>query len=286
MHRTFCLALVAIAVVGCGSQVRAAHATLIGPATTTTSRAGVITTAATTTSPPPNTVTVTTPTVTPPQRIVLIGDSIMDEITPAVTAATAGRATVQYVLTTGAAKVSEAWWQIWAPLIASAQPDAVAVFIGPWEITAPDLGTPAWAAWYGARLDAWSDLLTAGGAHLYWVLPVPVRDSVSDAKMSIVREAYVQLARRRHDTTVINAAAALGSAQYLEHALSGARLRRTDGLHLCPAGAILITEGLLSKMGIQPAVGWLGTRWEVSEPTQSPAWAIDEPAYSPLECPA
>lgn len=218
------------------------------------------------------TTTVAAPRV---QRLVLIGDSVMGEVAAAVTAATAGEVTVDYVLTIGTANVTDDWWGVWRPLVERDRPDAVAVLVGPWEINRPDLGTPAWAAWYGARLDAWAQLLTAGGARLYWLTPAPVRDATAEPRLEVVTDAFAALARRRPDTVLVDTAAALGSPSYREREPGGARLRRVDGLHLCPAGAARVADALLAALHVPPVPGWRGGHW-----------ATAAPAYSAAECPA
>ena len=190
-----------------------------------------------------------------PRRIVIIGDSVAGEVAAAASAATVGRADVDYVLTIGTANVNDDWWDVWPRVLTRDRPDAIGVLVGPWEINRPDLGTPAWAAWYGARLDRWGDLLTRDGAHLYWITPAPARDPVIDARLRVVTSAFLALAARRPTITIVDAAGALGAPDYLERATTGERLRRIDGLHLCPAGAARVADAVLDAMAIPAAPG-------------------------------
>jgi len=207
-------------------------------------------------------------------RIVLIGDSVIGEVAAAATAATAGHAQVEYVLTIGTANVNDDWWNVWPRVLDRDHPDAIAVLVGPWEINRPDLGTPAWSAWYGARLDRWADLLRRDGARLYWLTPAPARNPTIDARLDVVTSAFRALASRRPAITIVDSAIALGATGYLERTASGDRLRRVDGLHLCPAGAARVAAALLDAMAVPTVPGW-----------PRGAWATTEPAYSATECP-
>jgi hypothetical protein len=208
-----------------------------------------------------------------PRRITLVGDSVMGEVAAAVAAATAGRADVDYVLTIGTANVNDDWWDVWPRAVARDRPDDVAVLVGPWEINRSDLGTPSWARWYGDRLDRWADQLTARGAHLVWLTPAPARAADIDEKLAVVDVQYAALAARRH-VALVDTAGALGGTSYVERAADGGRLRRVDGLHLCPAGAARIADALLQSLDVPTNPGW-----------RDGPWTRAEPAYSAAECP-
>lgn len=209
----------------------------------------------------------------PPRRIVLIGDSVMGEVAAAAQAAAGPGVHIDYVLTIGAANVKDDWWDVWPRVIAEHQPDVVGVLVGPWEIDRPDLGTYAWAQWYGARLGRWVDLLRAGGASVRWLTALPTRDPVGAAKLATVNDAYRAMARAK-DVDVVDSAAALGSPGYLERSPNGDRLRRIDGLHLCPAGEIALATALLAELRVPVTAGW-----------ERGAWTHEAPASSPAECP-
>lgn len=209
-------------------------------------------------------------------RVVLVGDSLMGQVAAATTAALGGPERATYVLTIGTANVKDDWWDVWPRVVAEQRPDAVAVLVGPWEIDRPDLGTLAWSLWYAGRLDRWADALTAGGADLYWILPPSVRDPAMDQRVAIVRDAYRALAARRPGVHLVDADRALtGGPTYEERAPDGERLRRLDGLHLCPLGAEAIASGLLEAMGRRP----VDPAWPEG------AWRGTAPAYSAVECP-
>lgn len=210
----------------------------------------------------------------PPTRVVLIGDSIMGEVAAAAQAAAGDRVDIDYVLTIGTANVTDDWWDVWPRVLAEHRPQAVAVLVGPWEIDRPDLGSYPWAVWYGERLERWADQLRAGGADLHWFTALPARDPVVDARLGVFNGALQRL-RDRRPVTLLDSALALGQPGYVERAPDGARFRRVDGLHLCPAGAARLAVRLLDELGIVPTPGW-----------EQGSWTTVEPAYSPVECPA
>lgn len=225
---------------------------------------------------PPTATPVTTATTIPTiRRLLLVGDSVMDEIVPAVRAALAGRTEVHYILTIGAVGVPPDWDGVWPKAIAEHRPDAVAVLVGAWEgrdLPGIPFGSPGWLAWYRSRLDTWARALGAGGATVWWFGSLPVRDPEAEVRFAVLDREYRALASRVPAVRFIDTRAVLGPS-YRE--LDGAeRLRRTDGLHLCPAGTIRLVAALLGAIGATPAPGWQEARWRHGPP-----------AYDPSECP-
>jgi hypothetical protein len=199
---------------------------------------------------------------------VLVGDSIMGEVAAAVDAAT--DADVHHVLTIGTSNVPDDWWDVWPRVVDERRPDAVAVLVGPWEIDRPDVGTAAWHEWYGARLDRWADQLTAGGAGLYWVQPLPARDPAGEARLQRLEVAYERLAERRPGAVTLVPT----WDRYRERAADGERIHRIDGLHLCAEGVERVARRLLVALRIDPPAGWADG-----------SWRRREPVHSALECP-
>jgi hypothetical protein len=229
---------------------------------------------------PVTTTTASTPmtpvptTTAAPRRIMLVGDSVMGEIAVAATAATAGLARVDYVLTPGLAVPNPAFWPQWPERIATDDPDAVAVLVGPWEISESTFGTPEWRTRYAAQLDRWTDLLRSGGATVTWLAALPTRDPTTTARLGVVNEAFSALARSRPGVSLFATAEPLGTSEYREYTPDGIRLRRVDGLHLCPEATARIAGALLRSMGVPTAPGWeLGP------------WRQDTAVYLPEQCP-
>lgn len=221
------------------------------------------------------TVALSTTAAEPVRRLLLVGDSVMDEVAPAVRAALAGRTDVRYVLTIGAVGVPPDWDAVWPRAIDEHRPDAVAVLVGAWEgRDLPDIpfGSPAWIDWYRSRLDGWARALSAGGATVWWFGSLPVRDPEAEPRFAVLDREYRALAERFAAVRFVDTRAVLGPG-YRE--LDGTeRLRRTDGLHLCPAGTIRLVEALLAAMGLEPVPGW-----------QTGPWRSGPPAFDPAECP-
>jgi hypothetical protein len=224
---------------------------------------------ATTTSPAP-----APTTTTAPQRVMLVGDSVMKEIAVAATAAVAAPVRVDFVLTPGLAVPGDAFWPQWPERIATGDPDAIAVHVGPWEISESTFGTPAWHERYAAQLQRWTDLLRSGDAAVTWLTALPTRDPTTTARLDIVNEVYANLARSRPGVSLFETTVALGSSDYREFTPDGIRLRRVDGLHLCPEATARIAGSLLRAMGVPTAPGWeLGP------------WRQDAAVYLPEQCP-
>lgn len=199
----------------------------------------------------------------------------MDEVTPAVRAALAGRVEVDYILTIGAVGVPPDWDAVWPRAVAEHRPDAVAVLVGAWEgrdLPGTPFGSPAWLEWYRGRLDGWARALSAGGATVWWFGSLPVRDPEAEPRFAVLDREYRALAGRVPAVRFIDTRAVLGPA-YRE--FDGAeRLRRTDGLHLCPAGTVRLVSALVAAIGAEPAPGW-----------ETAPWRHAPPAYDPGECP-
>jgi len=207
------------------------------------------------------------PAASAPERVLLVGDSVMEQVASAVEVAT--DAEVDFVLTIGAANVEDDWWEVWPEVVARVRPDVVAVLVGPGEVDRPDLGSAGGARWYGDRLDRWADLLTAGGADLLWVRPLPARDAEGDRKLAILDDAVVRLAGRRTDVDLVDT-----WRRYEERTSTGERIHRTDGLHLCAEGVERVARKLLEALRITP-----DDRWQHGD------WRRREPVHSDVECP-
>lgn len=263
-------AVAALVVAACAADPAAGRRRPAG-SPTSTGRASTATSPVS--DPPPTTEPGTGPSV---RRLLLVGDSLMDEVAPAVRAAVGDRVDVRYVLTIGAVGVPPDWDEEWPRVVAEHRPDAVAVLVGAWEgrdLPGVPFGSPEWLDWYRHRLDEWAAALAAGGARVWWFGTLPVRDREAEPRFSLLDREYRALAERAGHVAFVDTRAVLGPA-YRE--VDGAeRLRRTDGLHLCPAGTVLLVGALLDAMDLPPAPGW-----------EAGPWRSGPPAYDPDECPA
>jgi hypothetical protein len=209
-----------------------------------------------------------------PRSILLTGDSVMGEIAVAARAATEGIAEVDFVLAPGLVTAKPDFWPAWTGIFAQSQPDAIGVLIGPWEITESTFGTPEWWERYRGTLDRWAEILRSSGAPITWLSALPTRDPAYTARLDLVNSEYATLARRQPGITMFDSASPLGSNHYLEHTPDGARLRRVDGLHLCPEGTERVTNALLRAMGVPTVAGW-----------EQGTWRTDPAVHRAEQCP-
>ncbi len=239
-----------------------------------------------------------TPSEAEPLRIVLAGDSVMAGLVPPLLAAfeESGTATGRFVLTPSILR-DPAVRFTWERQIEAFDPEVVVVLMGTWEAMivegAQDPGAPAgreaWAARYRDELlGPWVDLLSSGGAAVLWVGMPPVVDGAVARRIPALNAAFAALAAQRDDLTYIDPAPLAGpDGALLEVAeVDGAvrRLRQVDGLHLCPAGALLLAEPVLAVLDQGHGVSF-GARWREG------GWHDDEtspgtPTYPAASCPA
>jgi hypothetical protein len=230
--------------------------------------------------------------VTPPARVLFVGDSMMGEVATATAAAlSASRSTdsVGYLLQVGVLRLGDDWQTRWATELEERQPDVIAVMVGPWELsdttradgTAWRLGDPGFLDWYRTELEAWVDTLTSTGARVLWLGIPPVRDETLAAPLSTLDAEFRALADDRPDVDYLDTGAALGSlsGEYVEvDSASAVRLRMTDGLHLCPEGAARIAEAVASQLVVGPL--------DPERAWRDGAWQIDADRFEPANCPA
>jgi hypothetical protein len=209
-----------------------------------------------------------------PPSIVLVGDSVMSEIAVAATAATKGTARVDWVLTPGVVLAKPDFWTQWPDIFSRDHPTAVAVLVGPWEVNQSTFGTASWRRWYRGQLDRWAALLRTSDAPITWMSALPARDASYTARLTLVNREYAALARRQPGITTFASAAPLGSGSYREFTPAGTRLRRVDGLHLCPEATALVTAALLRSLGVPTVPGW-----------EHGAWRTDPAVYRADQCP-
>jgi hypothetical protein len=203
-----------------------------------------------TTAPAP-TVAVARPIVQGTPRVLLVGDGILWDATPALQTALDAKgfqSRFESYFGFGLTKADfRDWPDLWPQYVAEEQPDVVVVQSGPNDalprpggpggaLIGP--GDPGWAEWYGGLLDQAAAILTAGGAHVLWLgMLWPGQPEARPAMLELNR-AMQALAARNPNVTYVDAPAGVGApdGQYAEFA-GTARLRKPDGEHLCAEGA-------------------------------------------------
>lgn len=252
-----------------------------------------VTPVAATDTPPRTTTTTTTPpggrqpTPDDPLRVVLAGDSVMGDLAPAVIDALnrGGSSEARFVLSPGVGLDATAD-VLWRQQLETFDPEVVVILVGTWE-TGGDLGrpgAPGWRALYDEEiLDPFVELVTGMGADLVWVGMPAVLDVGSTFLLAELNDAYAGLEERFDAVTYVPggefvAAPTGGYAEFLDGPDGLERVRRTDGLHLCPGGAVRMAEPILDQ---------IAGRWNVAtaDDWRTGAWREAPILLKPEECP-
>lgn len=252
------------------------------------------------TAAPTTTVPVTTtstppggrqPTVEDPLRVTFAGDSVMAEFAPAMIQAleAGGEAEVRFVLSPSIPR-GGASGVIWQQELADHDPDLIVNLAGFWEdsvVGDTASGQPGWAERYRAQVvEPFLDLVTADGADVLWIGMAAVADPAITERFARLNSVFAQVAEDREDMDYLAAGDYLSDAggAYAEITTSpttGApiRLRRVDGLHLCPEGVVALGAPVLERITVQwnvtGAFGW-----------QDGDWRRPPLLHAPEECPA
>jgi hypothetical protein len=207
------------------------------------------------------------PTDADPLRVLLLGDGVMWDAAPALTAAF-GRLGPTHIDTRaywgfGLTRPDwQDWPGLWPSLMLDDHPDVVLVSIGTHdaeprrvgdEVRAP--GQPDWQQWYGGLATSAMEMLTADGARVYWgtMLPSPVAavEEFGRGLDSVLTSVATSVATSRHGATMVATATALsvdGAYTDVDPAAPSHRWRKPDGVHLCAAGAARFAEAYVAAV--------------------------------------
>jgi hypothetical protein len=267
------LTLGALAAASCGSETGPGDAA--GTADTTR-----VTTTGVTAPPKPRP---PAPTDAAPLRLLLLGDGLMWDASPAMAAAAdaIGPAVVENDSYWGFALSRPEWrdWRsLWPGYVADFGPTVVAVTFGIHD-TEPQIadGVPidpsesSWPDWYASQVHKAMDELTAGGAFVYWLSMPPVGDPVANERIrwlnDITRRGVEVAPRGRFVDTTSAFAGPDGLAAATD--ADGLPLRKYDLLHLCAQGAGALanafTTAVSADMGITVDPGYLTGSWRSAD---------------------
>ena len=177
----------------------------------------------------------------------------------------------------------------WSNTLDESDPDVVVLLIGVWERMGFKQARSAGQtlSQYRAEvIDPFVDLVTSRGAELVWVSSPVVREPVASSELSFMNEIFEGVSQIDDRVTYIDANRRITgpTGEYVEIATgpdgSAQRLRRQDGTHLCPDGAVRMAE---------PVIGYVADRWNVPVDQNWPegAWRTADPfEAAPAECPA
>jgi hypothetical protein len=217
---------------------------------------------------PPSTVTRISadvnPTVVAPKTAMIVGDSGMYDVTPALTAGftVLGTRVVSTAFAgeglTRPAGVRDGW----ASTVDEFQPDLVLVMLGPWDLDFLESnGDDA----YRAEVDATVALLTADGAHILWLSVLPgqaVLPGTTVGVSDLGAQFFAPLPARYPGTVdYLDITASLKAGDgTTPRAIDGHLLRKPDGWHLCPDGAAAVAHAVLSHLGLDRP-DWTAGAW-------------------------
>jgi uncharacterized protein len=219
------------------------------------------------------------PSSADPLRVLLVGDGVMFDAAPAISAALAAsgpvRVTAYPVFGFGLTRPEwYDWRRAWPPMVAQLRPDLVVLMVGPWDtrtVAAGAPGTAGWARWYSVVADRAAGVLTAGGARLVWVgMPWVGRPGSAPrvaALDAVLGRVPAAVARTWFVDTRRLLAGPHGGYAAVQPAIDGGKVRvmKPDGEHLCPDGAARIGDAVAGRVGpvfgLGPADGWEAGDW-------------------------
>jgi hypothetical protein len=228
------------------------------------------------------------PTADDKLRVILAGDSVMNGLAPAVATALneGGESEAKFELTPSIAR-DAASKVLWQNQLASFHPDLVVMLIGTWERSSGDFdpGDPGWSARYQSEvLDPFAAMVTDAGAKVLWIGMPAVPDDAVTLQFVALNSEFEALAERNDDVDYIEGGEYLngpdGKWTDVLPAADGTpeRVRRTDGLHLCPGGSQRLAEPVVAAIQAQWNIA-IGDNWQNGPWRQPPTLA------KPEECP-
>lgn len=228
------------------------------------------------------------PTADDKLRVVMAGDSVMNGLAPAVATALneGGQSDVKFVLAPSVAR-DAASRVLWQRQLEEFQPDLVVMLIGTWEKRDPnfDPGDPGWADWYATEvLDPFAAMIAGAGARLLWIGMPAVPDHSDTLQFVALNSQYEALADRNDQVDYVEGGEFLNGpdGEWTDVLARDdgtlERVRRTDGLHLCPGGA--------ERLAI-PVIQYAQDQWNVPVAFnwQNAPWRVPPTLDHPEECP-
>jgi lysophospholipase L1-like esterase len=227
--------------------------------------------------------TLTRDLATAPATMLILGDSGMVDLSPALEASFTAAGVDRVVNAAwpgfGLSRTEFAWRDEWRRIIETERPSVVVVMLGGWDLRyLEDHGPRA----YGALVAEALGILTAGGARVEWLAMLPGGQSY----LPIVNTVYAQLPHWSSSVDFFDAQGPLRSpdGSYLRTVpspMGDLLVRKPDHWHFCPDGAALVAAAVhahLNELGwIPPAeVEWMHGAWrERADLYDNPPGACD-----------
>jgi hypothetical protein len=214
--------------------------------------------------------------------VLLLGDSIMEELSDALTSGVEDGGVDRATFRLGPSLPhTPADVVLLERTLASVAPDVVVLHIGHWERleVLGDFATGARTApgtYRSEVVEPALDLVAATGARLLWVSPIPVEDPDEGLFVARLAGEWREALRGRAGATWVDVLPAIAPGGSFVATLPGPdgeprAVRRGDGIHLCPDGQRRVAEVVVAAMGplldAPPGPGW-GAAWRAT---------VDEP---------
>lgn len=230
-----------------------------------------------TTEPVTTTTAPTTTTTRPPPMIVVAGDSIVYDVSPALEAALDPTVAdvVPLIVPSIAAESSR---ETLLRRVDESNPELVVVAVGVWErgyqtSNGATLGDPGFAETYSAEvLDRVRERIEAAGSRLIILGPPEVWEESTNVQFGELEMIWGSYAVLHPSVDFLDSDMWVSDAgtfvEFDETGPTTARLRRTDRVHLCAEGARRVASGLIeeftARLGIDSsttAPGWEEAAW-------------------------
>jgi peptidoglycan/LPS O-acetylase OafA/YrhL len=219
-----------------------------------------------------------------PASIMIVGDSSMSDLQPALGAAYVATGTARVVYAAvpgfGLTRDDTEWRNRWAQLVRANHPDIVFVMLGGWDITwMRDHGADA----YAAVVDEAIGVLSSGGAKVAWLAMLPggaTPDRPVDAIYEAAEARHAGVVRYIDTERALRTAAGPVYERVLVDGGTRLLLRKPDVWHLCPAGAIRVATSVMQEVAqaawAAPQVaGWEQGAWRDEEAYRDPVGGCD-----------
>ena len=211
-------------------------------------------------SPGPVASGVAAPAHDPVNTVMIVGDSGMSDLQPAIGAVyvAMGARRVVYAAAPGfgLTRDDSDWRRRWRSLIDANHPDLVVAMLGGWDIGfLQKNGTDT----YAALVEEAVALLTSSGARVEWLAMLPggaTPDRPVDAVYEQVAARHVGTVDYHDPEAVLRTAPGRVYGRVLIVGSNRLLVRKPDVWHLCPAGAERVAVAVVARTAM---LGWSGT---------------------------
>lgn len=234
-------------------------------------------------------------TTEPPQptRVLLVGDSLMEDTAAAAISALTDAVEpfdVVHDRGYGALPHTDVYTERWRSTLVETEPDVVIIYVGVWEARAsgglePPVGEPGFDAVYRREILApWFDGLHDEGIHTVFLGMAPMLGGPLDDLVQITVDVTEIEAASRVDVDFVRTESVVspegGGVHVLPDPRTGVdeRVRRVDGVHLCPDGVERVVDLILERLALVTDIT-VGDDW------RSGAWRTDVVYVLEAECP-